>query len=336
MAINKRIFYAIKAAGIAECGTNSFATAHGVQSAGLNTNFNLESVFELGQIEIYENIEGLPSVEATIEKVLDGYPLIYHLATKGATSATLGGRSNKRGTLALAFFSDDQDASSGTAISEVVCSGMYINNLTYTFPVQGNCTESVTMVGNNKLWYTGGTYDFNPAFDNLDVPLATGGIQRREDVLLGSHTSLFPTQIPGVSSSGTVELQPAGDAYKVHLQRVQVSTNLGRTELLELGRRNPYHRAADFPVRVNCEIEIISTLGDLINAVDTSDNLINQTIRIWTRDGMKIDLGTKNKLQSVTMGGANAQENGGNDTIVYSYQNFSKMDSTHPADPSGL
>ncbi len=335
MPVNKRIYYAVKAVGIAECGTNSFTTAHGVQSAGLNTQFNLDQVFELGQIEVYELIEGLPNVEATIEKVLDGYPLLYHLASKGATSATLGGRSVKRGTVAMSFFSDDQDAASGTAISSVICSGMYVNNISYTFPVQGNATESVTMVGNNKIWYTGGSYSFNPAFDNADAPIGTGGVQRRENFLLGSAGSRFPTQIPGVSSTGTIDLQSDG-AYSVHLQRVQVSTSLGRTELLELGHRNPYHRAADFPVKVTSEIEIYSTKGDLINAVDNADNIVDQTMRIWTEDGMKIDLGTKNKLQSITAGGANAQENGGNETITYSYLNYNKMTVTHPQDPSAL
>ena len=94
---NNRIFYAIQALGFAAhnvtgSGTSGpfepsgFLTAHGVQSVGLNTTFNLEQVFELGQLELYENIEGIPDIELTAQKVLDGYPLLYHLSTPAASS----------------------------------------------------------------------------------------------------------------------------------------------------------------------------------------------------------------------------------------------------------
>ena len=65
---NSRIFYAIQGLGLAEHGViasggapSGFRTAHGVQSVGVNTTFNLEQVFELGQLELYENIEGIPA-----------------------------------------------------------------------------------------------------------------------------------------------------------------------------------------------------------------------------------------------------------------------------------
>ena len=48
-----------------------------------HNHFNLEQAFELGQIQIYENIEGLHEVEVTMEKVLDGYPLLYTSVTAG-------------------------------------------------------------------------------------------------------------------------------------------------------------------------------------------------------------------------------------------------------------
>ena len=55
--------------------------AHGVQSVGITTTFNLEQVFELGQLAIYENVEGTPDVEVTMSKVLDGYIPLFCLAT---------------------------------------------------------------------------------------------------------------------------------------------------------------------------------------------------------------------------------------------------------------
>ena len=79
MAANNRIFYACQAVALKPmAGLNAqYKVAHGVQSVGITTNFNLEQAFELGQIQIYENIEGTPDIEVTMEKVLDGYPLIY-------------------------------------------------------------------------------------------------------------------------------------------------------------------------------------------------------------------------------------------------------------------
>src|SRR5688572_5422627 len=111
MPDNKRVFFAIQQVGFMPEGSSTFTAAHGVQSVGITTNFNLEQVFELGQLSIYDNIEQIPDVEVTMEKVLDGYPLLYHLATANATSGTLVGRSNQKTTVGLAVFSDTMDSS---------------------------------------------------------------------------------------------------------------------------------------------------------------------------------------------------------------------------------
>ncbi len=61
MSTNDRIFYACQAVAITNQGDDIVAApdlVHGLQSVGMTTNFNLEQAFELGQIEIYENIEG--------------------------------------------------------------------------------------------------------------------------------------------------------------------------------------------------------------------------------------------------------------------------------------
>ena len=94
---NKRIFYACQAVGFEaphDTGASASGLFHGVQSVGVTTNFNLEQAFELGQIQIYENNEGLPEVEVTMEKVLDGYPLLYTSVTAGAGNAQVSGNNN--------------------------------------------------------------------------------------------------------------------------------------------------------------------------------------------------------------------------------------------------
>ena len=99
MAFNQRIFYACQAVAIAPRGTATLASehiAHGVQSVGMTSTFTLEQVFELGQLEIYENVEEVADIEVTIEKVIDGYKTIFSLATAGACSTDLVQAASKR------------------------------------------------------------------------------------------------------------------------------------------------------------------------------------------------------------------------------------------------
>ena len=49
---NKRIFYAVQRAGIAPIDSNNYATLRGLQTLGVTTTFNLEQVFEIGQLAI--------------------------------------------------------------------------------------------------------------------------------------------------------------------------------------------------------------------------------------------------------------------------------------------
>lgn len=341
---NKRIYYAIQQVQIAPDGTaaGSYAvghTVHGLQSVGVNTNFNLEQVFEIGQLAIYENIEEVPDIEITLEKVIDGYPLLYHLATSTATSATLAGRQNGKCQVLLTIYDDTKDSASGSPITEVECSGLFLSQLSYTFPVQGNCTESVTLVGNNKVWRTpgSGTGRFTT---NADSPPGTGGVQRRQDVIMGSGSGcVLPPSIPGITSVGGgsgYNIANASGDLGAHLQSIKTSANLGRDKLLELGRKKPYHRYVNFPLEVTAEIECYSTAGDGVQALEEADNLTDEAIVVKTRSGLTVNLGIKNKLASVSYGGANAGTQGGNATVTYSYKTFNDFKVTDPSDPAGL
>lgn len=335
---NSRIHYAVHSVGLSICGANSFTNLHGVQSVGINTRFNLEQTFEVGQLAIYESSESLPDLEVTIEKVLDGYPPVYLQATRGASSATLAGRSAVKATAGLSIFSDVQDSASGTALAQCTMSGVYVSAVNYNFNVQGNFTESVTLVGNNKIWSN--TYT-HTAFDNLDAPMAitgSGGVGQRQDFLFGASDTtvpsktLLPADIPGITSSGTNEL--TNGTYGAHVQSIRVSCNFGRESLFELGRKGPYYRYISFPVEVQCDIEVLDLAGDQISALEDADNLTNRKIYIMDLEGLRIDLGTKNKLQQVSWGGANAGQNGGNATSTYSYRNFNDLTVKHPQDPT--
>lgn len=373
MTVNNRIFYACQAVGIKPCFTSEAITiVHGAQSVGINTTFNLEQAFELGMIQIYENIEGLPDVEVTLEKVLDGYPLIYHLASPNAASTNITGRSKERCCVSLGIYGDDKDVVSGVAPVEAYASGMYLGSVSYTLPVDGNCTESVTMVGNNKQWFTQASPnsvgftsalavqdDYRINYSTVagqDEPLALdnngvfrGGIQRRENVRIDLST--FPKSIFGVANntnSGNAfeGVYGAGGFPRVHFQNCSISTDTSREDILELGRRGPYYRSPNFPIEVTCELEAIAISGDFVDAYeagrpsyvgtkDEGNNSSQEKIVIRLNDGTCFDLGTKNRLSSVSYGGGDA--GGGNASITYSYTNFNDLKVLHREDPaSGL
>ena len=73
---NRRIFYAVEQVGFAKNGTNTFTSAHGVQSVGINTKFNLEQALRTRpNRHLSEYRKYSWDIEVTTEKVLDGYPL---------------------------------------------------------------------------------------------------------------------------------------------------------------------------------------------------------------------------------------------------------------------
>ena len=240
---------------------------------------------------------------------------------------------------------------------------MYISSVSYSLPVDGNCTESVTLVGNDKQWLTGAaangiTNNEITLFDGNDDPMAlaggpanhtaSGGIQRREDVLV--EFAVLPKSIYPIPTGDPTYGNGFDDTVGVrkplvHLQNLSISTDFSRDDVLELGRKTPYYRPANFPVEVSCEIEAIATSGDFVEASEVGDPLLfatkdsgNNTSeeRIWIplRCGICFDLGGKNRLSSVSYGGGDAT--GGNVSNTYSYTNFNDLDVTQVGHNSTL
>lgn len=345
---NRRIYYALQQLMIAPDGTTGYGggayIVHGLQTVGINTRFNLEQIFEQGQLALYQQIENIPDVEVSCEKVLDGYPLVYHLSTPTATSADLAGRSNSKCQLLFTVYNDNQSGAYGTQISEVEMSGMFVSQIGYNFQVNGAFTESVTLVGNNKNCrssaFKGSGYLLSGAQDS---PVATSGIARRHNIIFGSGTgaSILPTGIRGITASGGTGWNLQGvTGYDVSFQSIRVSAQLGRDALLELGRRGAYFRPVQFPVNIRTEMEVIAKDVDFINANEASDNTTDERIvlrlQYGTTPNMFIDLGTKNRLESVNYGNANAGNNGGNASITYSYTTFNDFKVIHQSDPAGF
>lgn len=339
MAGNNRVFWALEEICIGPEGSSSGLPVHGLQSVGLTTSFNIEQVLELGQLEVYELVENLPNVEITLEKCLDGQPLIYHLASRSATSRSLLNRTNGKADVVFSIFSDLQDNASGAPLTQAYCSGMYLNSLNYNLPVQGPAKESVSLVGNDKSWRTS-SFLFNGHFNGTDVPNTT--IQRRQHVLMGLNTaggSTWPSIIPGMTvTNGSGYNVQTGTQFAAHIQDVSISANLGRQDIFELGRKRPCYRYASFPVAVQTSISVVTagtTPGDLVNANGDANNLSNEPIMIKMSDGTTFDMGNKNKCTSVSYGGGST--GGEPATVTYQFENFNKLDVVNAAtDPAGI
>jgi len=376
---NKRVFYACEAVAIGpinpenEAQALSLSFVHGVQSVGITTNFNVEAIFELGQSAPYDQIETNPEIEVTLEKVIDGYQFIYRMATHNVNNAlinSLDGRLKQRCNVAMAIGNDESTAISGGVGApnvEMFMSGMYVNSVSYTFPADGNATESVTLVGNNKTWnvagvafdnstttglkanagmrafntgliddikqYNGPNTDFNE-----DFPIGLGGIVRREDVLM--NLSVIPDCIFGVTPKVSNPSHPVGylagnnwdqlaGRPRAHITNITISMgDAGREDIYELGHKDPYYKSAAGSKEVTAEIEVATVSGDFLGIYSDRDTSPQQPIYLTLTNGATFNLGPNNKVTSVSYGGGEA--GGGNLTITYSFTNQNFLEVTSP------
>jgi len=355
MATN-RIFYAVQAVGIQPDDTGTIHWMHGMQSVGITTNFNLEQVFELGQLALYQNIENIAEIEVTTEKVLDGYDTTYLTAASSGNQSIVAA-SNQKAGIYLIVYPDTNSASTGVGFNGLVyCSGMRPSNVTYTFPVEGNSTESVTFVGNQKVWsdrstdpsglfpqinssYVGtGTYNngvlyypsgVNASYSGInetgvpDSPVAgtnnIGTVFRRQHFVSGSST--IPTEVLN-ATNGVVS----------KIQTITLTADIGRENIFELGRFLPYVKYANFPVSITCDFEVISTSGDRMSTSGEAYSLSDRQIYLYFDNKVKnisFDLGSRNKLTSVNYTGGDT--GGGNATMTFSYQGFNAFKVTQGA-----
>lgn len=354
---NRRIIFSSKLVAFTTPGSLSYVAGHGVQACGMTTNFTLEQVFELSNQSIYENIEGSPDVQITLSKVLDGYCPLYLLATRGASSASLVARAAQTTMFGLAIHDDTVSAASGIPVRECIVSGAVVGSVGYNFSADGNFTEDITLQATDKIWKSGNFLLTNFTEFINDVPKAlygSGGVNRREDFLYTTSTisnpaitsmdsngqvnnvniTVLPPDVDGVGSSGLVTLQTDG-SYTAHVQSVAVSADFGREEIFELGKKTYYARFSNPFVEVSTTISTLGTMWDNVSCNDVGvqgngNNLRDRSIRIRIREGLHLDLGTRNKLASVEMGGGDA--GGGNETITYTFTNFNDLTVRHPED----
>lgn len=318
----------------------------GLQSVSMTTNFALEPAFQLGTVELYDNVESIPEVEVTLNRVIDTTAPLYLMCmggkngVDGAENKQLVSLANNRVNFRLGIYESANQFVSNTASQYVVCSGMYLSSFNYTIPIEGNATEEVTLVGNHKIWNTGSFLGdsnfsvgniFNPStIVGAITPTTASGILRKQYVDIVSST--LPIGPSGIR-------QPGGDKLP-HFQNITISASLGRESINQLGRFAPYCRYTNFPIEVTSEFEVMSTDGDGVDADDflgqsfcngPKSNLKQHPIRVVICDGdyttasnsMALDLGNKNTLTSINQTGGDT--GGGNVMVTYSFRNFNNF-----------
>jgi hypothetical protein len=346
MANKNRIFYGSQVAQIkpATTGTDyagGWYQPLGVQSVGVNNTFDTQQTFQLGSLDLYNIAENVPNVEVTINKLLDGTAPLYLMCMGGLsgiagancdlssgqlTTKGLGGLANNTVTFRLGIYDGVNSVSTGNTSDYMKCDRMYVSRLNYTFPVDGNATEELTLVGNNKKWSQNNTAGFGAAdmagytFDANT--LKASRLARRQFIDLS--TSVLP-----IGSGGMPE------GIDTHLQNITISADLGRENINELGAFAPRTRYATFPVEVTSEFEVVATVGDYVNAKDFLANsgcavsyrnlsMLPIQINICGATGnsssLSIYLGSGNQLTSVNYTGGDT--GGGNATVTYSFRNY--------------
>ena len=300
MATN-RIFYACQAVGFGAKDGNASAALTGVQSVGVNSTFGLEQVFQLGQIEIYENIEGTPEVELTIERVFDSASNLYGLYAGANKSITEVATLRKSVTLCVV---DDTKSvhETGAGTIGVECTGVYMSNYSANFSTDGTSSDTITVVGNHQAW----------GAETLTLTKAAGTatVAKRQNLSL--------------SAAGI-----ANQSGKV--QSATVSIDFGREDLLEFGSKTPYFRAASFPVECSAEVSYNAVAANLnhglLNFSDgqtTDVQSADSAIKIsYTAGGGTGNVGISGRCTGMNYSGGDAS--GGNATVSYSYTGYNNF-----------
>ena len=338
---NKRIFYASHAVQIKaqEDGVNLVQrdaeiaqdpVVMGAQSVSINTNFSLEQIFQLGRLPVYDFVNNDPEIELTLNKVLDGYALIWNLALgKNTRSLIAGANTQCNITLGVGGDTDEQVDAGNADYTDILMTGMFMNSVNYTFPTDGNLSEEVGFVGSHRTAVVGDVPNLKTNNDvkngpEHDTPNTT--VFRRQNVRQhGVGTTVWPTAVRSRKCSS-----------------ISIAASLNREKMYALGAFAPFHRFVNFPIEITTTFETI--------AVDANNDL-NLEIAPpptascgggidWTKepiflgicdsDGVltySFNLGSGNKLSSHSYSGGDT--GGGNVNETFTYLTYNDLTVTY-------
>ncbi len=280
-----RIFYACQAVAI------DGAAVNGAQSVGITTSFDLEPVFQLGQVKPVDILTINPNVEITVSRVLTDQ----NQTMWSGDFITNVGSANK--TLCIAI-GDDTSPLLTSSSASIYCTGVGLSGVTYTFPVDGMFTEEATFVSQNK---------------------SLGGCS----ITMSEDTTSKVKMRQHYSSGAPALVTNAGN-----LTNITISTSVGRENLFKLGQWQSYHNYANLPAEVTVEFEVSATTVDAI-AISTVGACVSPSGGAFDEQNISLDICGKTflmekcKLSNVTYGGGDTS--GGNATINFTYTTYNNL-----------
>lgn len=178
----------------------------GIQTASYDTNFDQTPTFQFCNIDIYELLEGIPTVDLNITKIVDGWMPVYCAVTADATNPSLIGRAECASTVGIGIYACDQDQTDAlTPRAMVAFPNMQINSWSMSMSSDGTgFTEDVSLGGNNVLWWsdlttTGGVVG------NGYLPVCGDDLSTTCDNRVQSFLDDYQTiNIPGTCADGDI------------------------------------------------------------------------------------------------------------------------------------
>ena len=301
MASN-RIFYAVQRAKVNDI-------QNGFQSISINASVDFEQVFELGCLDIYENLEGIPSAEVTAERALPSTGVV-----GGVTQwISLANAATSNSQNAYLYVMDDSLLGGGSHSPSGVIQATdgYVSSYSVNMPVDGFATDTLTIVCDTLQWERSADGSIcNPGDTNNT---GSDRVQYRNDYL----------------STATQDLG---------IQNVSFSVDIGREDLFELGKKSPFFRAATYPIEVTSDFEVLANAtaarfgpfgtkaSDPSAAASKLSFTRNQTTDITQDLHVQFNgynMGSGCRLVGTNYAGGDA--GGGNATITFSYLGYNYL-----------
>jgi len=283
--MNNRVFYACHAVAV----DGNFVP--GAQSVGMTTTFNLEPVFQLGQLQQMDTLSLAPQVELTLTRVLeDSSGTIY----SGKFEDMFEGADTE---LCLSI-GDDTSPLLTVPTSNIWCTGAGLTGVTYNFPVDGVFTEELTYLARGKL---------------------LNGCSVVAEKKLDSSTTVKTRQFYNGGAPALVT--SAGN-----LTNISISTSPGRELMYKLGEYKAFHSYVNTPAEVTVEFEVTATGSDGFGIPDvescSAPDIPSQDIVL---DICGTTFTMENcKLSNITYGGGDT--GGGNATITFTYITWNSLE----------
>ena len=293
----------------------------GVQSVGINASYNFEQVFELGLLEIYENVEGIPEVEVTIEKaVLSGVkPLVESMALNTTYGGTAESVSSSTANPAHNIIKI------ADATPEIVL---------HTFAETATTVFGSTPAGTNSLVITSGFLTSYSITGNMDGPSTESLSFTSNNYDWGTTASMTALTANSGAAQVVQKRQNANPYNYKGLQSWTMSCDFGREDIMELGKKQPITKVATFPLEVTCEEEFLNRNTTATNGPDfpgtpecadvTGTSLKKHGFAPCNDSDPDIMVSGENfRLTSVNHTGGDA--GGGNQTVTKSFQTFNSF-----------